>query len=114
MWKRTRRRDMADVNVYTAGRLSEMARSLGLLARSCTDSLEEEKGLTREDALAAMQMAAALVCGTAAGAICTGTVKKRTVIISIICFGLLSRRGGLRRRTCPGCFWKPAVRRMII
>ena len=63
MWKRTRRRDMADVNVYTAGRLSEMSRSLGLLARSCTDSLEEEKGLTREDALAAMQMAAALVCG---------------------------------------------------
>ena len=63
MWKRTRRRDMADVNVYTAGRLSEMARSLGLLARSCTDSLGEEKGLTREDALAAMQMAAALVCG---------------------------------------------------
>ena len=49
MWKRTRRRDMADVNVYTAGRLSEMARSLGLLARSCTDSLEEGKtGLTRE------------------------------------------------------------------
>ena len=34
-----------------------MARSLGLLARSCTDSLEEENGLTREDALAAMQMA---------------------------------------------------------
>ena len=63
MWKRTRRRDMADVNVYTAGRLSEMARSLGLLARSCTDSLEEENGLTREDALAAMQMAGALVCG---------------------------------------------------
>ena len=40
-----------------------MARSLGLLARSCTDSLEEENGLTREDALAAMQMAGALVCG---------------------------------------------------
>lgn len=109
MWKRTRRRDMADVNVYTAGRLSEMARSLGLLARSCTDSLEEENGLTREDALAAMQMA-----GAAAGAICTETVKKRTAIISIICFGLLNRRGGLRTRTCPGCFWKPAVRRMII
>ena len=52
--------------------------------------------------------------GTAAGAICTGTVKKRTVIIFIICFGPLSRRDGLRRRTCPGCFWKPAVRRMII
>lgn len=85
---------MADVNVYTAGRLSEMARSLGLLARSCTDSLEEENGLTREDALAAMQMAGALVCGGCSGAICTETVKKRTAIISIICFGLLNRRGG--------------------
>lgn len=114
MWKRTRRRDMADVNVYTAGRLSEMARSLGLLARSCTDSLEEENGLTREDALAAMQMAGLWCAGAAAGAICTGTVKKRTAIISIICFGPLNRRDGLRMRTCPGCFWKPAVRRMII
>lgn len=64
MWKRTRpRRDMADVNVYTAGRLNEMARSLGLLARSCTDHMNEEKGLTRDDALAAMQMSAAMVCG---------------------------------------------------
>ena len=54
---------MADVNVYTAGRLNEMARSLGMLARSCTDSLKDEKRLTREDALAAMQMSAAMVCG---------------------------------------------------
>lgn len=62
MWKRTRRRDMADVNVYTARRLSEMAQSLCLLAKTC----EEEggsAGLTREDALASMQTAAAMVCG---------------------------------------------------
>lgn len=63
MWKRERRRDMADVNIYTAGRLSGMARSLGLLARSCLDGIEGEKGLTREDAQSAMQMARAMVCG---------------------------------------------------
>lgn len=55
---------MADVNIYTAGKLSGMARSLGLLARSCLDGMEGEKGLTREDALAAMQMSAAMVCGS--------------------------------------------------
>ena len=54
---------MADVNIYTAGRLSGMARSLGLLARSCLDGIEGEKGLTREDAQSAMQMARAMVCG---------------------------------------------------
>lgn len=62
MLRRTKRRDMADVNVYTARRLNEMAQSLGLLAKTC----EEEggsAGLTREDALASMQMAAAMVCG---------------------------------------------------
>ena len=63
MWKRERRRDMADVNIYTAGKLSGMARSLGLLARSCLDGIEGEKGLTREDALTAMQMSARMVCG---------------------------------------------------
>lgn len=63
MWRRSKRRDMADVNVYTASRLVDMARSLGVLARSCQDELDENRGLTREDALAAMQMSAAMVCG---------------------------------------------------
>lgn len=63
MLRKRKRRDMADVNVYTAGRLNEMARSLGLLAKSCADSVAEERGLTRDDALAAMQMSAAMVCG---------------------------------------------------
>lgn len=54
---------MADVKIYTAGKLSGMAHSLGLLARSCLDGIEGEKGLTREDALTAMQMSAAMVCG---------------------------------------------------
>ena len=63
MWRRSKRRDMADVNVYTASRLVDMARSLGTLARSCEDELDENRGLTREDALGAMQMSAAMVCG---------------------------------------------------
>ena len=60
MWKRTRRRDMADVNVYTARRLKEMAQSLGILAKSCQEDSGTDKGLTRDDAVAAMQMAAAM------------------------------------------------------
>lgn len=63
MFRKRKYRDMANVNVYTANRLNEMAQSLGALAKSCTDGLEEERGLTKEDALAAMQMSAAVVCG---------------------------------------------------
>ncbi len=53
---------MADVNVYTASRLGEMARSLEILARSCQDEMDRKRGLSREDAMAAMQMSAAMVC----------------------------------------------------
>lgn len=63
MLKRWNRRDMADINVYTARRLNEMAQSLGILAKSCMEAEQESRGLTREDALAAMQTAASMVCG---------------------------------------------------
>ncbi|MDR1773161.1 MAG: SpoIIE family protein phosphatase [Hungatella sp.] len=53
---------MADVNVYTAKRLNDMANSLGELARACTDDLSTEQGLTKEDGIAALQTAAAMVC----------------------------------------------------
>lgn len=56
-------RDMADVNVYTAGRLKSMAESLSGLARAFAGEVESGGRLGREDALAAMQSAAALVCG---------------------------------------------------
>ena len=62
MWRRSKRRDMANVNVYTASRLGEMAHSLEILARSCQEEGNNERGLSREDALAAMQMSAAMVC----------------------------------------------------
>ena len=101
MWKRKRRRDMADVNIYTAERLSEMARSLGVLARACNDRMEEERGLTREDALAVMQTAAAVVCMSSYSTL-------------PFCSAPLSRRAGWNMRTCPGCFWKRAgIKRRI-
>ncbi len=55
--------DMADVNVYTAARLGDMASSLKRLAQSFTDEMDGQH-LTREDGAAAMQTAAAMVCGS--------------------------------------------------
>ncbi len=54
--------DMADVNVYTAKRLNDMANSLGELAKACTDDLSMGQGLTKEDGISALQTAAAMVC----------------------------------------------------
>lgn len=54
--------NMADVNVYTAKRLNDMAASLGELARACRDELSAESGLTKEDGVAALETAAAMVC----------------------------------------------------
>lgn len=56
-------RDMADVNVYTARRLKDMAMSLSGLAQAFADEIGGQGHLTREDGLAAMQTAAAAVCG---------------------------------------------------
>lgn len=54
---------MADINQYTARRLSGMAESLEALAKACSDDLDSSRKLTKEDGLAAMQMAAVMVCG---------------------------------------------------
>ncbi len=56
-------RDMADVNVYTAKRLRDMAMSLSGLAQAFADEIGGGGHLTRDDGLAAMQTAAAAVCG---------------------------------------------------
>ncbi|MEF9939729.1 MAG: SpoIIE family protein phosphatase [Clostridium sp.] len=53
---------MADVNVYTAKRLKDMAMSLSGLAQAFADEIGGEKQLTKEDGLAAMQTAASMVC----------------------------------------------------
>ena len=55
-------RDMADIHVYTAMKLSGMAKSLEGLARTF-DREKRPGNLSREDGLAAMQMAGAMVCG---------------------------------------------------
>jgi len=55
-------RDMADIHVYTAMKLSGMAKSLEGLARTF-DREKRPGNLSREDGLAALQMAGAMVCG---------------------------------------------------
>ncbi len=57
-------KDMADVNIYTARRLNDMAGSLEELAKSFADEINDGQKLTREDGVAAMQTAAAVVCGS--------------------------------------------------
>ena len=57
-------RDMADVNVYTAKRLKDMAMSLSGLAQAFADEIGGERQLSKDDGLAAMQTAAAVVCGS--------------------------------------------------
>ncbi len=56
-------RDMANIHVYTAKKLSDMAGSLEELAKTFDEDGAAERRLTREDGLAAMQMAGAMVCG---------------------------------------------------
>lgn len=55
--------DMAGIHVYTARKLSDMANSLEGLARAFDREKSIGGGLSREDGLAALQMAGAMVCG---------------------------------------------------
>ena len=61
--KRPVHKDMADVNVYTARRLKDMADSLSGLAKAFGRA-KQDTGLTPEDGIAALEAAAAAVCGT--------------------------------------------------
>ncbi len=61
--KRTGHRDMADIHVYTASKLNDMAGSLEELAKTFDADRSVSSGLSRADGLAAMQTAASLVCG---------------------------------------------------
>lgn len=64
--KRAVHRDMADLNAYTAKRLRDMAQSMGVLAKTFGKA-KEEPGLTKEDGIAALEAATALVCGECVG-----------------------------------------------
>lgn len=61
--KRGVRRDMTDIQVYTARKLNDMAGSLKELAKAFDAESAAGRSLSREDGLAAMQMAGAMVCG---------------------------------------------------
>lgn len=60
--KRAGQKDAADVGWYTAKRLKDMAQSLAGLAKTFAGA-KGEPGLSREDGIAALETAAALVCG---------------------------------------------------
>lgn len=60
--KRAVHKDMTDVNAYAAKRLKDMAQSLEGLAKTFEKS-RGENGLTREDGIAALEAASAMVCG---------------------------------------------------
>lgn len=61
--RRSGHREMADIHVYTAKKLSDMAGSLEELARTFDEEQTGGGKLTREDGLAALQTAGAMVCG---------------------------------------------------
>ncbi len=61
--RRAIQRDMDGVNGYAAKRLKEMASSFGDLAKTFGKA-KEEPGLTREDGIAALEAATAMVCGS--------------------------------------------------
>lgn len=63
--KRAVHKDVTDVNVYAAKRLKDMAQSLGGLAKTF-GKIKEEPGLTKEDGIAALEAASAMVCGECA------------------------------------------------
>ena len=58
--RRAVHKDTADVNAYTARRLREMAESFAGLSKAF-GGRENEYGLSREDGIAAMEAAAAMV-----------------------------------------------------
>ena len=60
--RRAVHKDMAEANVYAARRLKDMAQSLGGLAKTF-GRCREEPGLSREDGIAALEAASAMVCG---------------------------------------------------
>lgn len=66
MLKRQIHKDAADINAYAAKRLRSMAQSMGVLARTFGKT-QDVPGLTREDGLAAVEAASALVCGNCRG-----------------------------------------------
>lgn len=59
-------RDADGLNHYAAGRLKEMARSMEKLAKTFGKA-KQEPGLTCEDGAAALEAAAAMVCGNCTG-----------------------------------------------
>jgi len=66
VFKKQIHKGASDVNVYAAKRLRDMAQSMEVLAKLFGKS-RGEPGLTKEDGLAALEAASAMVCGSCSG-----------------------------------------------
>lgn len=64
--RRAVHKDMTDINGYAAKRLKDMAQSMDVLAKTFGKA-KEEPGLSKEDGLAALEAATAMVCGECTG-----------------------------------------------
>lgn len=60
-------KEMMDINKYTANKLKEMSESLETLSKTFSDGISRNEQLGHQEGQAAMQMAAAMVCGNCRG-----------------------------------------------
>ena len=114
--RRAVHKDMAEANVYAARRLKDMAQSLGGLAKTF-GRCREEPGLSREDGIAALEAASAMVCGACESCGIQRECRRggmMRIIICIIFCGPLKKRAVWNMRTCPGGFWRYAGENRII
>ena len=106
--------DMADIHVYTAKKLEGMADSLENLARTFDGDGQMGQNLSREDGLAALQMASAMVCGDCAKCNLYSDSQREDSYYLYYLPAPLSRMEAWDRRTCPGFSRRPAGNRPIM
>ena len=106
-------RDMANIHVYTAKKLSDMAGSLEELAKTFDEDGAAERRLTREDGLAAMQMAGAMVCGDCNRCNLYSDSEKEDSYYLYYLLRAFEQKGNVMR-TCPGYFGKRVKGREIM
>lgn len=114
--RRAVHKDMAEANVYAARRLKDMAQSLGGLAKTF-GRCREEPGLSREDGIAALEAASAMVCGACESCGIQRECRRGGDDENYYLYYLLrtfEKRAVWNMRTCPGGFWRYAGENRII
>lgn len=112
--KKSLHRDMADVNVYTARRLKDMAMSLSGLAQAFADEIGGGRQLTKDDGLAAMQTAAAAVCGDCVRCNLYSGSKREDSYYLYYLLRAFEQKGKIDMEDMPRLFNEACRRRMIM